>query len=349
MIYDADGHKIGIKSGRSKKIPARNETPTFGGSVDHSEAAAKMLAKTSEQKVVELRAMVEESGAHAYTGLFDAHFHNIEDGGLHYSERFLAALHVLASQMPTEQDAIELIDMVCAGAARKIERKDRDIAKLAREYQAARESDTVTEIGSLALSDAEERLNTAREQADMWQAVFRSATRAYEQTAYSQWQDRTTTPRDRVNVTDEAARWESAVRQHHLNSKVKVVIVGGNDVPASEVKQRIDRMVEKVGADKLAILTGDSESGFERMVRDYANGLGTLAIAVPLADRQAKDRFFRRNESFMKYDPKGVVVMGGGGVQGHVIELARKANITVDVPTCPKGWVRDNNGLRKIS
>ena len=317
--------------------------------VDHSAVAAKMLAKSGEQKALEIKTYAQEASKVEPTSVFDAHMANIADDGQHYRDRVLAAVHVLASCLPTEQDGIELIDMLCAGAARKIERKDRDVARLAREYRSAVEADHVTEIGALALHDAEDRLNDMREQVDLWENLHTTFARAYEQTAMTQWQDRSTIAKDRVNATDQAAAWESQMRHFKLAKMTKIVVVGGNDVGREQVKARIEQAAAKVGGDKLAIVTGDGDSGFERMVRDLCDGLGILSIAVPLADRKAPDRYFRRNEAmFGTMHPQGAIVMAGGGVQGHIIELARKHSVAIDVPVCPKGWTRDGSGLRKV-
>jgi hypothetical protein len=310
--------------------------PRHRHDIDHSDAAEKMLAQ--KKRVPDLPDATDAA-------VRDAHEVIAEDKCLPRSHRLLALMHMIGS-MYEETDAIEIIDMLCAGAARKIERKDKDMLKAVRELRQAREADRETEIGSASYQDAEDRAVSINAKIDLWREFGDTAKRAFVQTAQREWQDRTTG----ANVPDigVAYEWEKQLRTLELMKRTRIAVFGGNEgIPLLE--KRLSQYKAKFG-DKLALATGDAESGFEAHVRKWATKNGVFCVTVPLPDKFAASRFFDRNRIvFQSFKPDGVALMGGGGVQGNMIELAHKANLKVDAVVLPAGWVKTEHGLRRMS
>lgn len=342
-IYDASGHKVGIKSNRTYTIPAAETSGTFesyGAQIDHSPEA---LALIRQKKIIPDLPNVTE------TAIRDAHEVIAEDKCLPFDHRFKAALHLVASIFE-EKDAIEFMDMVCAGAHRKIERKDKDAAFHARKLQEAKGDDRETEIGSAQYGEQEDKVNKLRDDVDRWVDISECANTVYGQIDGNRW-----TPRlEAAPLADAGAAimWEQQLRTMKLMQGYRVCLMGDTPHEAylPKVIEQLKRKATELKKD-LILITGDAATGFEPAVDSIGTKLGITVLRVPLPDRkvQGVTKFFKRNsQMFNELKPNAAVVFGGGGVQGNIIELARQDKIDVHAVVCPKGWTKDAGGLRRI-
>jgi hypothetical protein len=337
--------RYNIQIGGSAGAYYGNDLP-IGGEIDQTAAAEALMKPTQAERVAALRAS-HNDGDTAATSLFEANAIAVTDDCLHWSTRMKHALLILAGTAENGDDGIELVDSICAATARKVERKDRDVVRASNEYRRAAESDTETEIGRNQLAEAEDRINDLRDAVERWDAMHQTATAIFETLSGRQWQDRTTGAA--VADVTEAAKWEQQIRTMKLMQSTRIYMVGGND-QTSQIKARLERLKQKVG-DKLILFTGDGESGFEAATRKHAKDLGIECYGVPLADRNAKDRFFARNRyAFETLKPNGCIVLGGAGVQGNVIELAQRTKTPIDVMVPPAGWAKTaDRGLHRTA
>jgi hypothetical protein len=355
------GDKIAVKTKRTltpKQRKPKSERytittggpsgPYYGGPSDELPDLPAIDTKPSAaERVAAMRASYHDHGE-AFTSLFDAHALAVTDDCLDWKQRFAHALMLLSGTTENGDDGIELLDSICAAAARKVERKDRDVAKAVKDYRDAKAGDTETEIGRALLADAEDRVNDRRDAVERWDAIRQIAEKTYEAVSGNRWQDRSTG----VAMADvgDTAQWERQLRLTELMKKFRVFVTGGNEPETiAKMRERLAETKAKVG-ERLHLLVGESDRGFDAEVRKWCEKNNVSYFVIPLADRNKPSRYFDRNRLvFDQLKPNGCLVLGGGGVQGNVIELSQRTKTKVAVEIPPTGWaVNGERGLHRV-
>jgi hypothetical protein len=253
--------------------------------------------------------------------LYEANILLIADAPTH-RERYKAWLR----SMPGSQRFVsEHLNSICASTLRKHRMRDKDAARLEREYGDQVHSDTETEIGRNQLYDIEDELMKARGESDMWQEMHTAAVEVYESITGKMWQDPERMKDSITLVSDIASRWEAMIKNVELMKLTKIFVTGGNE-HAKGAAAEIAKIKERVG-DKLVIIHCENDSGFNEAVALACRDLKVHRIPVRYRDRFARNKEPQRIRDAFAMAPNGVVVMGGGGPQIEAIKLANSAGI----------------------
>ena len=216
------------------------------------------------------------------------------------------------------------------------QRLDREADRLMPELQDLQRAQDGTEIKSLELELATDRVRNLTARRDAFETMRDAAAESYRAETASVWRPRRgshTSQTGRltsaaIDARDFARARKDRKTEAHLPQGTLVAIAGGKDVadPAAVIA-RLDTAKAKC-AD--IVLAHGGGPGVERIAARWAERNGVhQVVCKPDWSAHGRAAPFRRNEELLNLLPKGVIAFPGSGITDNLVDRARQLGIPV--------------------
>lgn len=216
------------------------------------------------------------------------------------------------------------------------QRANADLADLARAWTGD------DEIQITRRQELEDKRDEASSVEARFELLFRVAEQVHANVTGSDWQPPASkgSPQRFAEVGAAAAAYiNGSVSGPAASATVRVFITGDGhtDDPAAIIAT-MDKLQAKHGT--MTVYTGTGK-GVEAGVRGICKSRNIACIAMaPNWDKFGKKAGFERNRAvFADAKPNGVVIIGGGGVQAHVLQMAEAAGVPAWIVQAPAARV----------
>ena len=214
-------------------------------------------------------------------------------------------------------------------------RLDREADKLMPELRDLQRDQDGTEIRSLKLELATDRVRNLTDRRDAFETMRDRAAESYRETTGSVWRPRRGSHTSQtgkltsaaIDARDFARARKDRKTAAHLPSGTLVAIAGGKDADPAAVIARLEAARAKYS--DIVIVHGGGP-GVDRIAARWAETNGVHQIVCkPDWQRHGRAAPFRRNDEMLDLLPKGVIAFPGNGITGNLVDKARQLGIPV--------------------
>ncbi|MCQ9148328.1 MULTISPECIES: DUF2493 domain-containing protein [Hyphomicrobiales] len=219
-------------------------------------------------------------------------------------------------------------------AASRVERELDDNEQAQRRLQ--REQDG-SEVKSVELERLTAEGQTMIERRNSMELFREVATEAFEHHTGSAWRPRNGSKISHRNLTaamidsrDFLAAKRQAEKEVLLPAGPKVAVSGGTNFNDHHlIWAKLDQVHAK-HAD-MVLIHGGAKTGAEKIASDWAGirKVTQIAFEPDFKKYSSKQAPFKRNDTMLEVIPVGVLIFGGGGIQGNLEDKARNLGIPV--------------------
>lgn len=217
-------------------------------------------------------------------------------------------------------------------AASRVERDLDDNEQAQRRLQREQDGSEVKSVELERLTAEGQTMIERRNSMELFRDV---AVEAFEHHTGSAWRPRTGSMISHRNLTaamidsrDFLAAKRRAENEVLLPAGPKVAVSGGTDFNDHNlIWAKLDQVQAK-HAD-MVLIHGGAKTGAERIAARWANSrkVPQIAFEPDFKKYPAKQAPYKRNDTMLEVLPVGVLVFGGGGIQGNLADKARKLGI----------------------
>ena len=217
-------------------------------------------------------------------------------------------------------------------AASRVERDLDDNEQAQRRLQREQDGSEVKSVELERLTAEGQTMIERRNSMELFRDV---AVEAFEHHTGSAWRPRTGSMISHRNLTaamidsrDFLAAKRRAENEVLLPAGPKVAVSGGTDFNDHNlIWAKLDQVRAK-HAD-MVLIHGGAKTGAERIAARWANSrkVPQIAFEPDFKKYPAKQAPYKRNDTMLEVLPVGVLVFGGGGIQGNLADKARKLGI----------------------
>ena len=215
------------------------------------------------------------------------------------------------------------------------QRLDREADKLMPELRDLQRAQDGTEIRSLELELATDRVRNLTARRDTFETMRDQAAEAYRVETGNVWRPRRGSHTSQTGkLTSAAIDARDFVRARkdrktaaHLPSATLVAVTGGRDADPAAVIARLEAARAKYS--DIVIVHGGGP-GVDRIAARWAETNGVHQIVCrPDWQRHGRAAPFRRNDAMLDLLPRGVIAFPGNGITENLIDRARQMGIPV--------------------
>ena len=215
------------------------------------------------------------------------------------------------------------------------QRLDREADKLMPELRDVQRDQDGTEIRSLELELATDRVRNLAARRDAFETMRDAAAESYRAETGSVWRPRRGSHASQtgrltsaaIDARDFARARKDRKTAAHLPSGTLVAIAGGKNADPAAVIARLEAARAKYS--DIVIVHGGGP-GVDRIAARWAETNGVHQIVCkPDWQRHGRAAPFRRNDEMLDLLPRGVIAFPGNGITGNLVDKARQLGIPV--------------------
>ena len=214
-------------------------------------------------------------------------------------------------------------------------RLDREADRLMPELRDLQRDQDGTEIKSLELELATDRVRNLTARRDAFETMRDAAAESYRAETGGVWRPRRGSHVSQtgrltsaaIDARDFARARKDRKTAAHLPGGTLVAIAGGKDADPAAVIARLEQARDKYS--DIVIVHGGGP-GVDRIAANWAETNGVHQIVCkPDWQRHGRAAPFRRNDEMLDLLPKGVIAFPGNGITGNLVDKARQLGIPV--------------------